>query len=118
MSVEEGYVCIRDEQLQGQSRAIERLDAELGYKKERLDELKKDNEKMQETLEDIKECVNKIVLTSKQDDDVIKNLINAQDNRITALETTNKTLKWVIGIGFTVLSVATGFLTLFLTILH
>lgn len=112
------HECIHEEMLLGQSRAIERLDAELGYKKERLDELKKDNEKMQNMLNTIQSDVSKILLKSKQDDDYLKDIISKQDNRITALETTNKTLKWTIGIGFTVLGVAIGGLGLLLSILH
>ena len=115
---EKPHNCIHEDMLLGQSRAIERLDAELEYKKERLDDLKSDNKKMQETLEEIKSDVNKIVLKSKQDDDYLKDIISKQDNRITALETRNSTLQWVIGIGFTALSVAIGALGLLLSILH
>ena len=34
------YICIHEEQLQNHSRKIERMDAELNYKKEKLDEIK------------------------------------------------------------------------------
>ena len=112
------HECIHEEQLIGQSRAIERLDAELNYKKERLDDLKRDNEKIQDTLNQINKCVNKIVLASKRDDDRLKTIIYEQDNRITALETTNSTLKWVIGIGFTGLASVVGLLTFLITNLH
>lgn len=112
------HECLHEEQILGQSRAIERLDAELEYKKERLDDLKRDNEKIQKTLNEINKCVNNIVLASKRDDDKLKAIINKQDNRITALETTNSTLKWVIGIGFTSLASVVGLLTFFITHLH
>ena len=74
------YTCIHEEQIQGQSRAIERLDAELSYKKEKLDDIKIDNRRMEEKIDDIKECVNELILKSKTDDEVL-------DKRILALET-------------------------------
>lgn len=107
--------CIHEDQFIGQSRAIERLDAELHYKKERLDELKKDNERMEKKLDEIKNCVNEIILASKRDDDRLKDFINNQNNRITALETTNKTLKWVIGLSVSVLGVCIAALGLLIS---
>lgn len=99
------YTCIHEDQIIGQSRKIERLDAELVYKKEKLDELKKDNERMDKKLDEIKNCVNKIILASKGDDDRLKDIINDQNNRLTALETTNRTLKWIVGLSVSVLGV-------------
>lgn len=109
------YTCIHEDQIIGQSRKIERLDTELGYKKERLDELKKDNERMEKKLDEIKKCVNKIILASKGDDDRLKDIINEQNNRITALETTNRTLKWVIGLSISALGVCIAAIALVLT---
>ena len=83
---EQNYICIHEEQIQNQSRKIERLDAELGYKKEKLDEIKADNKRMEEKIDDIKEDLNKIILKSKSDDDKI-------ENRITAIETEQKVMK-------------------------
>lgn len=77
------HICLHEEQIQGQSRAIERLDAELEYKKERLDELKEDNKRMEEKIDDIKDCVNELILKSKTDDEIL-------DKRILALETRQK----------------------------
>ena len=107
--------CIHEDHFIGQSRAIERLDAELGYKKEKLDELKKDNERMDKKLDEIKNCVNKLILASKRDDDRLKDIINEQNNRLTALETTNRTLKWVIGLSVSVLGVCIAGIALVLT---
>lgn len=77
------HICLHEEQIHGQSRAIERLDAELEYKKERLDELKEDNKRMEEKIDDIKDCVNELILKSKTDDEIL-------DKRILALETRQK----------------------------
>lgn len=83
MMVAEHITCVHEQQIQSQSRIIERLDAELGYKKERLDDLKEDNRRMEEKIDDIKDCVNEIILKSKTDDEVL-------DKRILALETRQK----------------------------
>ena len=109
------HTCIHEDQFIGQSRAIERLDTELGYKKEKLDELKKDNERMDKKLDEIKNCVNKLILASKRDDDRLKDIINDQNNRITALETTNRTLKWVIGLSVSALGVCIAGIALVLS---
>lgn len=80
------HECIHEEQIQGQSRTIERLGAELNYKKERLDELKADNKRMEEKIDDIKECMDKIVLKSQTDD-------NKLETRLVAIETEQKVMK-------------------------
>ena len=75
--------CLHEDQIQGQSRAIERLNTELKFKKEKLDDLKKDNERMEEKLDDIQDCVNQLVLKSNSDDDKL-------NNRLIAIETRQK----------------------------
>ena len=80
------HECIHEEQIQGQSRAIERMGAELNYKKERLDELKEDNKRMEEKIDDIKDCVDKLVVKSTTDDSKL-------DKRLTAIETEQKVIK-------------------------
>ena len=77
------HECLHEQQILGQSRAIERLDAELTFKKEKLDDLKKDNVRMEEKIDDIKDCVNKLMLKSKTDDDQL-------NNRLIAIETRQK----------------------------
>lgn len=72
--------CLHEEQIQGQSRAIERLDAELSYKKEKLDDLKQSNIRMEKKIDDLKDCVNQLVLISKTDDEKL-------DKRLTKIET-------------------------------
>ena len=52
-------------------------------------------------MESVEKTITDFTLKSINDDNTLRELVNKQDNRITALETTNKTLKWTIGIGFT-----------------
>lgn len=80
------HACLHEEQIQNQSRIIERMNAELSYKKERLDDLKEDNKRMEEKIDDIKECMDKIVLKSQSDDSKL-------ETRLVAIETEQKVMK-------------------------
>ena len=72
--------CIHEDMLLSHNRTIERLDAEMDYKKEKLDDLKESNKRMEEKIDEIKESVNEIILKSQTDDDKL-------DKRILAIET-------------------------------
>lgn len=80
------YKCIHEELLQNHSLKITGMEKELNYKKEKLDDLKKQNEKMQDTLEEIKENINTIMLKSKDGDTEL-------NQRIIKLENQNQTLQ-------------------------
>lgn len=68
MGAKSDYVCIHEEQIQGQGRAIERLDAELAYKKERLDDLKEDNRRMEKKLDDLSNDISNFISQSDSKD--------------------------------------------------
>lgn len=118
MKHEPEYTCIHEETLNNHSLQLKEHETELHFKKEKLDEIKEDNKRMEEKLDDIKECVNEIIIASKRDDSQLKEIISKQDNRITALETTNKTLKWIVGIGLSGLSVGVTFLAFLIMHIH
>ena len=82
------HECLHEEQILNQSRIIERLDAELGYKKERLDEIKANNRRMEEKIDKLTESVNDLILQSKTDDDRL-------ELRLKAIETEQKVIKEV-----------------------
>ena len=84
------YTCIHEEQIQQQSRKIERIDAELNYKKEKLDDLKKDNERMESKIDDIKTDINKLMLKSKTDDDKLQNRLTIIETRLDTQEKITK----------------------------
>lgn len=69
MSNEGHFNCLHEEQIQGQSRAIERLGAELDYKKERLDDLKEDNKRMEGKLDKMNENLNDFINKSDTKDE-------------------------------------------------
>lgn len=91
------HKCLHEEQFLGQSRAIEKLNAEMNYKKEKLDDLKEDNRRMEEKIDDIKECINELVVKSKTDDDRLEKRFVAMetdlDKRLVKIETEQKVLK-------------------------
>lgn len=74
------HECIHEEQIQGQSRTIERLDAELSYKKERLDDLKEDNRRMEKKIDDLSKNITDFITDSNQNDFEL-------NNRLTKIET-------------------------------
>ena len=80
------YQCIHEELLQNHSLKITGIEKELNYKKEKLDDLKEQKEKMQDTLEEIRKDINKIMLKSKDGDTEL-------NQRIIKLENENKTLQ-------------------------
>ena len=82
----EHSICIHEEQLQGQSRAIERIDAELTYKKEKLDDLKEDNRRMEEKLDEIKDCLNKMQLKSNKNDSELEVRLKGVETKLDDLE--------------------------------
>lgn len=88
----ENHECLHEDMLLGQSRKIERLDAELTYKKERLDELKEDTRRMEKKIEDVgksvdemNESIHEFIRQSDKVDSDIK-------NRVTKLEQQNEDL--------------------------
>ena len=105
--------CIHDEQIRNHSRKIAELETRADYKEQMIRDLAESMKDMKKSMDSLEKTITDFILKSINDDSNIRELVNLQDNRITALETTNKTLKWVIGIGFTALGVfiaALGFL--------
>lgn len=83
--------CFHEELIQDQARRLERIEAELSYKKEKLDEIKEDNRRMETKIDEIKDCMNKIVLKSKTGDDDIQNQITALKTKIETNEKASET---------------------------
>ena len=75
----ETHNCLYEEQIHGQSRIIERLEAELKFKREKLDDLKEDNRRMEEKIDNICESVNKLIRQSDSKDSQL-------DIRLTKME--------------------------------
>lgn len=110
--------CIHEEQIQGQSRKIAELETRAEYKEKIIMGVKEDIKELKESVDSLDKTITDFVLKSINDDSALRELVNQQDNRITALETTNKNLKWVIGIGFSALTTGVAIIAFFIAHLH
>ena len=113
----DNHKCLHEERILSQSKAIERLDAELIYKKERLDDLKEDNRRMEEKIDEIKNCLNKVVVKSKTDDDKL-------ERRLVAIETEQRVIKELtdqnradFNFKLTIVTIIFGAISLFIALL-
>ena len=113
----DNHKCLHEERILNQSKAIERLDAELIYKKERLDDLKEDNRRMEEKIDEIKNCLNKVVVKSKTDDDKL-------ERRLVAIETEQRVIKELtdqnradFNFKLTIVTIIFGAISLFIALL-
>lgn len=90
-------ICIHEGDFLDQSVNMERLATEMKHNKEKLDELKEDNRRMDGKLDDIKDCVNELIVKSKTDDDKLEKKFSELrtdiENRLVAIETEQKVLK-------------------------
>lgn len=98
------YACHHEELLNSHSLKLKELDKEIQFKKEKIDTL-------QDKVDEINHKLDKLILQSERSDFDI-------DNRVTQLETTQKTLKWVIALGLTLIGTATTVLAFIITIIH
>lgn len=105
------YICIREKQVNKHETDIRELKVRANFKEEQIREIKKDIQKVSKKLDTVNEKLDEWQHKSEQDDFNI-------DTRVTQLETTQKTLKWVTAIGLTAIGTAVGVIGLFLTILH
>ena len=83
---------------------IKELQDEVDFKKWKIDSLI-------EKIDNLTTVVHQIQLNQLRDDNDIK-------NRVTSIESTISTLRWIVGIGLTVLGLLVTYLTFFMTILH
>ena len=98
------YECLHEELLQNHSLEITELRTEVGFKKEKIDELKTSIQVIDKKLDDL-------IIQSERDDFDI-------DKRVTSLENTIKVLKWVVAIGLTSIGTAVTIIGLILTLIH
>ena len=121
----EQHNCLHEEQLIGQSRAIERLNAEMDYKRERLDDLKEDNRRMESKIDKLGDNFNnkfdEFIKTSNEKDDKLDKRLTKietkQEEQEKALEKSNQQSRdnyLRLGAVLTVVSLVLGFATFFL----
>ena len=92
MKIEDSaYQCHHEELLQDHSLKLATLEKEISFKNEKLDDLKKDNERMESKIDEIKDCVNEIILASKKDDDKLDKRLLKIETRLETQEEISKT---------------------------
>ena len=85
--------CVHEKLLQEHSLKIASLEQELVFKKEKLDDLKADNKRMEEKLDEIKESLNKITIASKNDDDRLDKRLLKIETRLATQEKTQEKIQ-------------------------
>lgn len=103
--------CLHEEQIQNLSRKIAEIEAHISYKDKRIDEIIIDIKELNKNIKELTKIVNNLMIKSNEDDNEI-------DKRVTGVETTQKTLKWVVGLGIPSIGAAIGVLTFIITIIH
>lgn len=103
--------CLHEDQIQQLSRKIAEIEAHIAYKDKRIDEIIIDIKELNKNIKELTKIVNNLMIKSNKDDNKI-------DKKVTSLESTQKTLKWVVGLGLTSIATATAVLTFVITIIH
>lgn len=98
------YECVHEELLQEHNLKLTELEKEVQFKKEKIDGLTAG-------MKEVNDKLDRLIRHSEQSDFDI-------DTRVTKLETTIKTLKWIIAIGLTAIGTATTVLAFIITIIH
>ena len=106
------YICIRDDQLQGQSRKITELEARADFKDKRIDELYLKMEKMENKIDKLNENVNELLLQSKQGDTDLELRLKAIETELALQKQTTKDnhnlvsrLLAFVGVGLTIITI-------------
>ena len=103
--------CFHEEEFQTHGRKITELETKAEYKERMIKDLKKEIKELNDKMDNLSNDVNEAIKKSITGDNDI-------DRRVTSLETTQKTLKWVIAIGLTCIGTATTVLAFIITIIH
>ena len=99
------YVCIREEQIQGQSRKIERLEARADFKEKRLDDLETKIEKMDKKIDELLDGFNDFKMQSNKDDTELELRLTRIETELELQKQTSKTHIAYIGIALTILTI-------------
>lgn len=85
------HTCIHEEQIQEQSVTIGKLSAEMDYKREKLDDLKEDNRRMEKKLDDLSKDISDFISQSDSKDSALnERLIKIETRQEVQDEATKK----------------------------
>lgn len=87
------YTCIREDVLADHGTKLTELATEVHFKKEKIDKLMEDQQRMEDKIDNLTSVVSNLQLQSLRDDKDI-------DNRVARLESTVQTLKWILTLLF------------------
>ena len=118
MSPENHVVCLHEEQINGQSRMIERLAAELDYKKERLDEIKENNRRMETKIDRINENLNGFIQDSDSRDTKLDLRLTKIETRQEVLDKAQKDNRDDFKLWLAIITVVYGAITIYFNFLH
>lgn len=114
----EHNVCLHEEQINGQSRTIERLIAELDYKKEKLDEIKENNRRMEEKIDKMNESLNGFINTSDSKDTKLDLRLTKIETKQEVLDKAQKDNREDFKLWLTIITVVFGAITLYFNVFH
>lgn len=99
------HVCIHEEQLQNQSRKLERLETRSEFKEKEIEKLNSNMEKIDGKLDELLEGFNQFKLESNKDDTALELRLKAIETELTLQksESTRK-MAW-IGIALTIITI-------------
>lgn len=85
------HTCIHEEQIQEQSVTIGKLSAEMDYKREKLDDLKEDNRRMEKKIDDLSKDISDFISQSDSKDSALnERLIKIETRQEVQDEATKK----------------------------
>ncbi len=101
-------VCLHEDQIQQHSLELTGLQTEIQFKKEKIDQILDDQQKMADKLDTLIETVNNMQMKSIMGD-------NDLNNRVTSIESELSTVRWMLGITLSALAVTISALVFLLT---
>lgn len=115
---ENKYNCIHEELLQDHSLKLTALEKEISFKKEKLDDLKTDIERVEGKVDKINDSVNKIILASKDDDDKLDKRLLKIETRLETQEELSKSNRDDFNLKLTIITVIFLALTFYFNFIH
>lgn len=86
MKMVANHECLHEEQIQGQSREIERLSERSRFKEQRIDEVNDKIDKLTEKVDKLSDNVNEVIIQSKTDDKELELRLKAMETKIALQE--------------------------------
>lgn len=80
------HECLHEEQIQGQSREIERLSERSRFKEQRIDEVNDKIDRLTDKVDKLSDDVNKVIIQSKTDDKELELRLKAMETKIALQE--------------------------------